>query len=102
MTGGPSEERRKKKGVRECALCRWGFCPVAVSFRCVAGSAVGSGCVSWWARPSVSSWSGRVVVAAFSSFSAASGFASRWAARCGRSVAVRRCSVGWLVSVPVA
>lgn len=74
---------------------------VAFSFRSVAGSALGSGCVAWHCRPSVSSFSGRVLVAWFSDFSGASRFAGVWAGRCGRSVAVRRCSLGWAVSVPV-
>ena len=71
----------------------------------VAGSAVGSGCVSWSVRGSERSVSGFVLVAGFSSVSLAGRFASRWASRlsgCGVSGCLVRVSGSrWVVSVPV-
>ena len=71
--------------------------------RSVAGSAVGSGARSWWVRCSLVSVSGLVLVAEFSSFSAAAGFARRWAVRLGLGVRVRPGPLGsgFCVSVPV-
>ena len=45
--------------------------------------------------------SGVVLVASFRSLASAGGFARRWAARLGLSVAVRRSGRLWAVSVPV-
>lgn len=74
----------------------------AVSFRVVAGSAVGLGCRGWWVRASGRSFSGLVLVAWFSSAGSAAAFARRWSARCGVACRVsRRGGPGWLVSVPV-
>jgi hypothetical protein len=77
---------------------------VSIPFvRSVAGSAVGSGCESWWVRCSVRSESGLVMVVGFGSFGLASRFARRWCERLGLSVRVRflRERGTWCVSVPV-
>ena len=75
------------------------------SFRSVSGSALSSGCSSWWLRPGRSGGGFRLV-ARFASFSAASLFAYRLAGSCGfRFVSVRCCQWvrgSWLVSVPVS
>ena len=72
------------------------------AFRSVAGSALRFGCVSWSVGGSALSFSGSCVRAVFASSSAASAFASCWAARVGFFCAVRSQAGGFVVSVPVA
>lgn len=71
----------------------------------VAGSAVGSRCVSWFVRQSGRSLSGVVLVASFASARVARAFARRWALRLPavcRGCVVQRSGALWAVSVPVA
>ena len=75
------------------------------SFRSVSGSALSSGCSSWWLRPGRSGGGFRLV-ARFGSFGSASGFARSLACSSGCGfVSVRCCQWvlgSWLVSVPVS
>ena len=72
-------------------------------FRSVAFSAFRSGSLASVARRPAS-WSPSVLVGVFGFRSPASAgaFASRWAARLGVAVRVRRCGSLWAVAVPVA
>jgi len=74
-----------------------------VSVRSLSFSALRAGSLfALRVRPSMHSFSGFVLVAAFRRQAAAAAWARRWAARLGLSVAVRLVQGGWAVSVPVS